>query len=119
MGTEDEAKGGIGLLAEPRAKAYYHVAAMLLGFAVAMISARECGKPTVCVSGGGILLLGFQGVPAPLKPPHSSCLAFQVSGQDLPKPDGQKPAAAPGQRGTRSGAGGVMGGGGGSQGGFS
>lgn len=63
---------------------------------IIITSTRECGKQTVQASGRGILLLMFHNVPAPLKPPNSSCFGLQASRQDLFKPDRCRPAAAPG-----------------------
>lgn len=57
--------------------------------------------------GGGILPLIFHNVLAPLKPPHSRRLDFQLSRQALSKPDGPKPVAAPGaEEGQEKGQGG-------------
>ena len=44
---------------------------------IVIISTRECGRETVHASGRRILQLIFYNVPAPLKPPHSSCLGLQ------------------------------------------
>lgn len=63
--------------------------------AVIIISTRECGGQSAQTSREGILLVVFYNVSAPVKPLNGGCLGFQVSRQDLFKPDSRGPAAAP------------------------